>query len=113
MAKKLCSGAQVNSAVRLSKLRPDLGQAFADARNDHATVQAELDQLTDGLKPASFLPLLVGAFAAAPDQQRERLAGPVGVWLRERGLLEALRALEARQSLEGAERAGRRLNDVW
>lgn len=105
MAKKLRPGAQVNPAVRLSNLRPRLAQIFADAQIDHATVQAELDQLTDGLKPASFLSLLVGAFVAAPDQQRERLAGPVGAWLGERGLLEALRSLEARQTLEGAERA--------
>lgn len=108
MAKKSRPGAQPNPAIRLSNLRPRLDQLFADPAADPAPALAELGRLTDGLKPASFLPILVDAFTAAPEPRREHLDAPLGAWLRERGLLEALRDLDARQTLEGPARAAAR-----
>lgn len=104
MAKKARPVGPPNPAIRLSGLRPRLDRLFAE-QADATELQAELDRLTDGLRPDSFLPLLVGAFASAPQAQRERLDEPIGAWLRERGMLAALRDLEARRLSDAAERA--------
>lgn len=95
---------QQNPAIRLSTLRPRLDRLFA-GKADATELQAELDRLTDGLKPESFLPLLVGAFASAPASQRDRLDEPLATWLRDRGMLTALRDLEARRLSDEDERA--------
>ncbi|MBX0328570.1 hypothetical protein K2Z83_12870 [Oscillochloris sp. ZM17-4] len=92
MPKKARPAAQPNPAVRLSNLRPRLVQRFAEP-GEMPALWADLDRLTGGLKPASFLPILAAAFAATPDLQREQIDAPVGAWLRERGLLDALRGL--------------------
>lgn len=103
MSKKSRSGTQPNPAIRLSGLPPRLARLFME-QTDPAELGAVLDRLTDGLKPASFLPLLVGAFAAAPDSQRALLDHAVAAWLRERGLLAALRDLEVRHLANDGER---------
>jgi hypothetical protein len=92
MTKKARPAARLNPAVRLSNLRPRLVRLFAEPV-DTPALHAEISQITDGLKPASFLPILVGAFAATSDPQRERLNASVGDWLRERGHLDTLRSL--------------------
>jgi hypothetical protein len=97
MAKKSRAAGQPNPAIRLSNLGPRLARLLADA-DDASALPAELDRLTDGLKPGSFLPIVVGAFATAPEEQRGRLNTGVSAWLRERGLLESLHELEARQT---------------
>lgn len=102
MAKKPRSGTQPNPAIRLSNLGPRLARLLAGAE-DGPAFYAELDRLTDSLKPGSFLPIVVGAFAGAPEAQRARLAAGMSAWLRDRGLLEPLRDLEARQRFQGQE----------
>lgn len=103
MAKKVHPAGQPNPAIRLSNLRPRLVTLFAEQTDQHA-LAAELDRLTDGLKPASFLPVLVGAFAGAPEPQRALLDKPAVAWLRDHGLLITLRDLEVRQIFTGPER---------
>jgi hypothetical protein len=100
MAKKNRPAEKPNPAIRLSGLPTRLERLFME-QTDPAELGAALDRLTDGLKPTSFLPLLVGAFAAAPDSQRALLDEPVSTWLREHGLLTVLRDLELRH-LPGA-----------
>lgn len=104
MAKKPRPAAQPNPAIRLSSLRPKLAALFATPPLDAAA----LSQLTDGLKPASFLPILVGTFADSPAADRAQLDAAVGAWLREQGHLAPLRDLEARQTFEGAAREAAR-----
>jgi hypothetical protein len=96
MAKKRRPGAQPNPAIRLSSLGPRLAQLFPGLAADPATVYAELDRLTGGLKPSSFLPILVGVFATTTEGQREPLVALMSEWLQQHGLLEPLRDLEAR-----------------
>lgn len=104
MPKKSRSAAQANPAIRLSNLHPRLSRLFGEAPSDPATLRGELNQLTDGLKPASFLPILVSAFVAAAADRRAQLDAPLGDWLHERGLLASLGELEARQVFEGPAR---------
>lgn len=96
MAKKSRPSPQPNPAIRLSGLPVRLSQLFAGGAADGPALFAELDRLTEGLKPGSFLPLVVGAVYDAPEARRAGLAPLVGEWLRERGLLGALGELEAR-----------------
>lgn len=97
MAKKPRPAAQPNPAIRLSNLGPRLAQLFASAPDDPAALYAELDRFTGGLKPGSFLPIVVGAVFNVPEPQREQLEPLVGGWVRERELLGALGELGARQ----------------
>lgn len=97
MAKKSRSGAQPNPAIRLSNLGPRLARLLAEVA-DAPALSAQLDRLTEGLKPGSFLPIVVGVFAGAPANQREPLDAALVAWLQERDLLDQLRTLEARQS---------------
>lgn len=99
MAKKQRQPAQPNPAIRLSGLRPRLAQLFVSAPEAPA-LRAELDRLTDGLKPASYLPVLVSAYTDTPQADRAQLAEPLGVWLRAGGRLAALREVAARQAFE-------------
>lgn len=98
MGRKHRPTAAPNPAVRLSSLGPRLGRLFAAPGGDEPHLHAELDRLTEGLKPASYLPILVAAFAAAPEAQRGQLDGQVSAWVQARDLLEPLRELEARQT---------------
>jgi hypothetical protein len=100
MPKKQKVSARPNPAILLSGLRPRLGRLFAEAPADEAGLHAELDRLTAGLKPASFLPILAGTFAATPEEQRAQLDNAVGAWLHLRGLLPELHTLDARQGLD-------------
>lgn len=102
MAKKDRAAGQPNPAIRLSNLRPRLSRLFTE-QSDPATFAAELSRLTDGLKPASFLPILVSSVAAQA-VEHDQLGDTVGAWLAEHGLLGPLRDLEARQTFDGASR---------
>lgn len=99
MGKQKRALSQPNPAIRLSGLRQRLAPLFADPAVSSDELGAVLSQLTDGLKPASFLPMLVGAFAEAPEERRAQLGPAVGEWLRAKGLLATLRELDARQQL--------------
>lgn len=99
MPKKQHRGGQPNPAIRLSSLGPRLTQLFA--HGDPTAMGGELDRLTDGLKPSSFLPLVVGALASTPDPQREQLIAPVSAWLKQRELQEPLSSLQARYAFQG------------
>jgi hypothetical protein len=105
MVKKSQQSAQQNPAIRLSSLGPRLENLFAVSSSDAHTLFRELDRLTQGLKPASFLPLLVGALAATPETQRAILGQPLSEWLRERGLLEPLQTLESRRTFKEPDRS--------
>jgi hypothetical protein len=104
MGKQKHAQTQPNPAIRLSGLRQRLAPLFADAAVAGDELGAALSRLTDGLKPASFLPMLVGAFAEAPEERRAQHGAAVGEWLRAKGLLGALRELDARQQLAPAAR---------
>lgn len=92
MAKPTKKQPQPNPAIRLSGLRGRLDRLFADPP---AALAADLDRLTDGLKPGAFLPILIGAAAAAAPG----VAANLGVWLQQRGHLAAIHDLAAHQSL--------------
>jgi hypothetical protein len=102
MAKKAQPHAKPNPAIRLSNLRTRFVQLFAAEEPDAAYLQAELQRLTDGLKPASFLPLLAGAYADVQETGRAALDAPIREWLQTQGLLAQLRDLEERQAIPGA-----------
>jgi hypothetical protein len=102
MVKKAQARAKPNPAIRLSNLRSRFVQLFAAEEPDAAYLQAELQRLTDGLKPASFLPLLAGAYADIPKAGRAALDAPIREWLQTQGLLAQLRDLEERQAITGA-----------
>lgn len=99
MAKQKRTTAQPNPAIRLSGLRQRLAALLADNMADDE-LGAALSRLTDGLKPASFLPMLVSAFADASEESRAQLGQAVGDWLQAKGLLGALRELDARQPFD-------------
>lgn len=98
MAKKSRSGNQPNPAIRLSSLGLRATQLFANVADAPTSIPGELDRLTDGLKPASFLPILIGAFASTPETQRAALTTAMSEWLQQHGLVEILHSLEARHT---------------
>lgn len=104
MAKKSSKQNQPNPAVRLSTLGPRLKQLATDEALAASSLGAELSRLTAGLKPASFLPILVNTLMLVPDEQQERLAQPIGQWLQAQHLIDALGQLEAKQSFTGTSR---------
>lgn len=110
MAKKPRTQPQLSPAVRLSGLGPRVTRLITHDLSDAHTVQAELTRLTEGLKPASFLPILVNACAGASDDQRARLEQPIGTWLRDQGLIELLHDLEAKHVFAGP---ARQLARAW
>lgn len=102
MPKNPRPGAQPNPAIRLSNLGPRLLQLIANKADDPAALQAELTRLTDGLKPSSFLPIVVGVLAA-PGTPREQVAAPTSAWLQQQGLLAPLHDLQNRHAFRDAE----------
>jgi len=96
MPKKSRSGNHPNPAIRLSSFGLRATQLCASSFDDPTTILGELDQLTDGLKPSSFLPILLGAFASLSEAQRTALNGPISEWLQQHGHVELLRSLEDR-----------------
>ncbi len=110
MAKKSRNQPQISPALRLSGLGPRVARLIALDMSDAGAVQAELARLTAGLKPTSFLPILVNTCAAASDEQRAGLKPIVGTWLRDNGLVEPLRKLEANYVFDAA---GRQVAREW
>ncbi|PDW04004.1 hypothetical protein [Candidatus Viridilinea mediisalina] len=104
MAKKSSKQNQPNPALRLSTLSPRLKQLTADQALALPSLETELSRLTNGLKPASFLPILVNTLVLLPDQQQERINPSIGQWLQAQGLIDALAQLEANQNFTGTSR---------
>lgn len=105
MAKKSQAGTPPNPAIRLSNLEPRLRNLFSTPAIESQVLLGELDRLTQGLKPNSFLPLLIGALAAIPEELRASLDPLVSAWLHGRGLLEVLHTLEVRHTFKEPDRS--------
>jgi len=90
----------------LSSLRPRLDQLLRgeEISRDDRQLGEKLDSLTEGIKPASFLPIVIASFADAPAETQASLGELVPVWLSEHGYLAPLRELLARHALEGDKR---------
>lgn len=97
----------VSPAIRLSALRPRLDQLFRNeplpAPDPQALYQA-LDGLTEGLAPEKFLPALLAATAAAPQETQEQLGDALQRWLEQRGYTIALRQVAQRGALDSEQR---------
>lgn len=102
MAKKSSSTPQLNPAIRLSNLHPRLTQLFTGDHADTDVLEQELTRLTSGLKPATFLPILLNAFHAAPDERRTQYQAIVGAWLTAQQHDAALRDLVQRKIIYGS-----------
>ncbi|GAB4424613.1 MAG: hypothetical protein OHK0015_03650 [Chloroflexi bacterium OHK40] len=100
MAKKARPGTQPNPALRLSNLGPRLARLLANPASDPQTIRAELDLMIEGLKPLSYLPIVISTFAALPEAQREPLDTMLSTWIQERGLLPVLHNLEDRRTFQ-------------
>jgi hypothetical protein len=88
--------------VGLSSLRPRLDQWLrgeALPHDDQDALYEGLDALTAGIKPAIFLPTIIAAANAAPEDAQATLDELLPSWLSERDYLATLRDLVARQSL--------------
>jgi len=91
----------------LSSLRPRLDQLLRSERFstlDQRQIVAELDALTKGINPATFLPTLIAALSDAPAEAQARLNELLPKWLQERGDLAPLRDLIARHALDDEKR---------
>jgi len=90
----------------LSSLRPRLDQLLRGDRMSAADQQVyqELETLTEGIKPATFLPTLIASSIDGPAAAQARLAELLPSWLSERGYLDALRDLVARHALDEEKR---------
>lgn len=80
----------------LSALRPRLDVRWSTPtlpEQDQDALYADLDAITQGIKPALFLPIMLRAYSAAPTAAQARLDEVVPVWLQDRqygGVLEEL-----------------------
>jgi hypothetical protein len=90
----------------LSSLRPRLDQLLRaeELGKQGDQIDEKLDALTEGIKPATFLPIVLAAFADAPAETQARLGEQLPGWLSERGHLAPLRDLLARHALDGEPR---------
>jgi hypothetical protein len=90
----------------LSSLRPRLDQLLRgqEMARDDRQLGEKLDALTQGIKPASFLPIVIASFADAPAETQASLGELVPGWLSERGHLAPLRELLERHALDGDKR---------
>ncbi|RRR71566.1 MAG: hypothetical protein EI684_11440 [Candidatus Viridilinea halotolerans] len=104
MAKKANKPTQPNPALRLSTLGPHVNQLATSDAADNERFAHELNRLTVGLKPVSFLPILVNTLAALPKAQQQPLTKPVVAWLAAQGLIQPLQELEAKQTFVGPSR---------
>src|SRR3954447_23394671 len=72
-----------------SSLRPRLDALLNDShlsQQDDAAVYADLDAVTEGIKPALFLPTMLRAYDAAPATVQVQLDEILPAWLADRGL---------------------------
>ena len=93
--------APVRTGVGLSSLRPRLDQLLRSGVNDpEQKVAHELDALTDGLKPTSYLPIVLAAAIDGPSEAQVLLNRSMPGWLSQHGRLDALRDLLARHTLD-------------
>lgn len=97
MAKHNSKAKPLNPAIRLSGLRQRLNNVLGVANEPQATV-AQIDQLTEGLKPTAFLPIVVSASGAAG--ARSDLDAPLVNWMQQAKLLGPLSELVARAGLD-------------
>lgn len=91
--KKGSSGPAISPS---SALRPRLDARWSNptlTEQARDAVYADLDAITQGIKPALFLPIMLRAFSAAPSAAQARLDELLPAWLQDRqyaGILEEL-----------------------
>jgi hypothetical protein len=93
--------------VGLSSLRPRLDELLRSERLaelNQAALYEELDRLTEGIKPAVFLPTIASAALHAPEAAQARLDEQLPDWLTERDLVATLGDLATRESLDDQQR---------
>lgn len=102
-SKKSKKGQRVPNIPQISTVRPRLDALWSDEallEQDTTTLLADLDGVTQGVKPPQLLPIVLTAYYAAPDSVQERLDKVLPQWLEQHNYLATLRQLITRNALE-------------
>ncbi len=102
-SKKRKKGQRTPNIPMSSALRPRLDARWGDdtfPQQPDEHIVAELDSLTQGIKPFQLLPILLTAYHAAPSPAQERLNDVLPGWLEQHDYLATLEQLIAREQLD-------------